>query len=87
MSNVGEDYQTRLARERLATLNKYIPLRNELRDKFQRWQELKTEFSIGTEQLFKLITTTTKEIGKKNEAAIAEAVEKATAGVIPALKQ
>jgi hypothetical protein len=37
--------------------------------------------------LFKLITTTTKEIGKKNEAAIAEAVEKATAGVIPALKQ
>ena len=48
MTDIGESYQSRLARERAAILAKYIPAKRQLQDSLQRKRELQTEFSIGT---------------------------------------
>ncbi len=45
---IAEALTTRLARERLAALKKFIPLRDRVRDKLQRRQEAQTDFSFGT---------------------------------------
>ena len=47
----AEALTTRLARERLNALNKYVPLRDHVRDKLQHRQEAQTDFSIGREEL------------------------------------
>ena len=48
---VNESLTTRLARERLAALNRFIPLRDRVRNKLQTRQEMQTDFNVGSEQL------------------------------------
>ncbi|KAL3837503.1 hypothetical protein ACJMK2_022855 [Sinanodonta woodiana] len=61
---VYESQTTRLARERLAALKAFIPLRDRVRDKLQQRQQAQTDFTTGTEQLFSPITTATKDVIK-----------------------
>lgn len=58
---VNESLTTRLARERLAAIKKYIPVRSRVREKLQQRQESQNEFNIGSEQLFRPITKLTKQ--------------------------
>jgi len=44
-----EAFTTKLARERLAAIKKFIPVRDKVRNKLQRRQEIQTDFSIGSE--------------------------------------
>ena len=62
MSNIGEAYSTRLARERQEAIKKFIPLRDSLRRKLQERQESQVDYVEGTERLFKPITATTEKV-------------------------
>jgi len=67
---VGESLTTRLARERLAAIKKFIPIRDRLREKLQQRQQAQTDFSVSSEQLFTPITRATKDVKTLTEAAI-----------------
>ena len=67
---IAEALTTRLARERLAAIKKFIPLRDRVRDKLQRRQQMQTDFSIGREQLFAPVTKATKDVKTATERAI-----------------
>ena len=49
---VNESLTNRLARERLADLKKFIPLRDRVREKLQQRQEMQSDIYIGREELF-----------------------------------
>jgi len=66
----SEALTTRLTRERLASLKKYIPLRDHVRDKLQHRQEAQTDFSIGREELFAPVTKATKDMKLATEHSI-----------------
>ena len=63
--SVGEAQITRLTRERLAALKKFIPVRDAFRDNLQARQQQLIEFTTGTERLFKLITAATEQVSTK----------------------
>ena len=67
---VNESLTTRLARERLAALNRFIPLRDRVRNKLQTRQEMQTDFNIGSEQLFAPVTSATRDVKAAAERAI-----------------
>ena len=67
---LGESLTTRLARERLTAIKKFIPVRDRLREKLQQRQQAQTDFSVSSEQLFTPITSATKDVKKLTEAAI-----------------
>ena len=67
---VNESLTTRLARERLAALKAFVPLRDHIRDKLQQRQQAQTDFSTSTAQLFSPITTATKDVKTATERAI-----------------
>ena len=67
---VGESLTTRLARERLAAIKKFIPVRDRVREKLQRRQEMQTDLSVSSEQLFAPITSATKDVKTATERAI-----------------
>ncbi|KAL3851767.1 hypothetical protein ACJMK2_015477 [Sinanodonta woodiana] len=75
----AEALTTRLNRERLAALKKFIPLRDSVREKLQRRQEAQTDFTLESEQLFSPITSATK--------AVTTAAERAIWGEIPDLEK
>ena len=75
---VNELLTTRLAREILATLKKFIPLRDRVRENLQQRQEAQTDFSTSTEQLFSPITAATKDVTKTTEPLLG-ALEKVVA--------
>ncbi|KAL3855010.1 hypothetical protein ACJMK2_014242 [Sinanodonta woodiana] len=56
-----ESLTTKLARERLSAIKRFIPLRDRVRDKLQQRQESQIDFSESSEQLFAPITTATKD--------------------------
>ena len=56
---VNESLTTRLARERLAAIKKFIPVRNRVRQQLQMRQQQQDDFVVGSEQLFKPITSAT----------------------------
>ena len=62
---VGEAQITRLTRERLAALKKFIPVRDAFRDNLQARQQQLVDFTTGTERLFKPITAATGQVGTK----------------------
>ncbi len=66
----SESLTTRLTRERLALLKKFIPIRDDVRDKLQLRQQAQTDFSIGSEQLFAPVTKATKDMKLATERAI-----------------
>ena len=47
---------TKLARERLEAIKKFLPVRDRLRNKLERRQEMQTDFSVSSEHLFAPIT-------------------------------
>ena len=59
---VNESLTTRSARERLAAIKQFIPVRDRLRKQLQIRQEQKDDFVVGSEQLFKPITSATTPI-------------------------
>jgi hypothetical protein len=59
---VNESLTTRSAKERLAVIKQFIPVRNRLTEKLQTRQEQKDDFVVGSEQLFKPITSATTPI-------------------------
>ena len=67
---VKESLTTKLARERLAALKAFVPLRDHIRDKLQQRQQAQTDFSTSTAQLFSPITTATKDVKTATERAI-----------------
>ena len=67
---VNESLTTRLARERLAALNRFIPLRDRVRNKLQTRQEMQTDFNVGSEQLFAPVTSATRDVKAAAERAI-----------------
>ncbi|KAL3858067.1 hypothetical protein ACJMK2_012683 [Sinanodonta woodiana] len=62
---VGEAQITRLNRERLEAIKKFLPVRDAFRDNLQRQQQQRDEFKIGSAELFKPITETTERVGKE----------------------
>ena len=62
MANVGEAQITRLTRERLAAIKKFLPVRDSFRDNLQTQQQQRVEFTAETEQLFKPITTGAEKV-------------------------
>ena len=66
----SEALTTRLTRKRLASLKKYVPLRDHVRVKLQHRQETQTDFSIGREELFSPVTKATKDMKLATERAI-----------------
>ena len=66
----SEPLTTRLMRERLASLKKFIPVRDDVREKLQLRQQAQTDFSIGSEQLFAPVTKATKDVKLATERAI-----------------
>ena len=58
----NQSLTTRLAQERLAAIKRFIPVRYRVREKLQRRQELQTDFAVGTEEVFKPITSATKDV-------------------------
>ena len=68
MANIGEAHITRLNRERLAAINKFLPVRDSFRDNLQAQQQQRIAFTADTEQLFKPRTTATEKV----ETAIEE---------------
>ena len=54
----------------MESIKKFIPVRDNVRNKLQRRQEMQTDFSIGSEQLFATITTATKDVKTATERAI-----------------
>ena len=67
---VNESLTTRLNRERLAALKKFIPLRDRVRDQLQQRQTAQTEFSDEAQQLFSPITKASGEVKTATERAI-----------------
>ena len=67
---VNESLTTRLSRERLAAIKKFILLRDSVRDKLQQRQQAQTDFSSDTQQLFSPITKATSEVKTATERAI-----------------
>ena len=63
--SVGEAQRTRLNRERLTALKKFILVRDALRDHLQARQQQLVEFITSTERLFKPITAATEQVGTK----------------------
>ena len=63
--SVGEAQITRLTRERLEALKKFIPVRDAFRDHLQAQQQQLVDFTTGTEQLFKPVTAVTEQVGTK----------------------
>lgn len=59
---VNESLTTRLGRERLTAIKQFIPVRDRLRKQLQTRQEQKDDFVVGSEQLFKPITSATTPI-------------------------
>ncbi|KAL3882068.1 hypothetical protein ACJMK2_028443 [Sinanodonta woodiana] len=59
---VGEAQITRLNRERLEAIKKFLPVRDAFRDNLQRQQQQRDEFKIGSTELFKPITTATEKV-------------------------
>ena len=45
----AEALTTKLAQERLAAIKRLLPVRDSVRKKLQRIQEMQTDFSIGSE--------------------------------------
>lgn len=66
----AESLTTKLARERLSAIKRFIPLRDRVRDKLQRRQESQIDFSESSEQLFAPITTATRDVKTATERAI-----------------
>ena len=66
----SEALTTRLTRERLASLKKFIPIRDDVRVKLQLRQQMQTDFSIGNEQLCAPVTKATKDMKLATERAI-----------------
>ena len=66
----AEALTTKLARERLAAIKRFLPVRDSVRNKLQRRQEMQTDFSIGSEQLFAPITSANKDVKTATERAI-----------------
>ena len=62
---VGESLTTKLAREPLAAIKQYIPLRDRVRQQLQMRQQQQDDFVVGSEQLLKPITSATRDV-KKN---------------------
>ncbi|KAL3886811.1 hypothetical protein ACJMK2_026780 [Sinanodonta woodiana] len=58
---VGEAQITRLNRERLEAIKKFLPVRDAFRDNLQQQQQ-RDEFKIGSAELFKPITTATEKV-------------------------
>ena len=58
----AESLTTRLARERLASIKRFIPLRDSVRNKLQQRQEMQTDFSSDTQQLFSPIIKATGDV-------------------------
>ena len=67
---IGEALTTKLTRERLAALKKFIPLRDRVRNKLQQRQEMQNDISTDTQQLFSPITTSTKDVKTATERAL-----------------
>ena len=67
---IAEALTTKLARERLASIKKFIPVRDNVRNKLQRRQEMQTDFSIGSEHLLAPVTTATKDVKTATKRAI-----------------
>jgi hypothetical protein len=59
---VNEALTTRLARERLDAIRRFVPIRDSVRNKLQQRQSLQTDFALGSEELFKPVTTATKGV-------------------------
>ncbi|KAL3870550.1 hypothetical protein ACJMK2_038603 [Sinanodonta woodiana] len=59
---VGEAQITRLNRERLEAIKKFLPVRDAFRDNLQRQQQQRDEFKIGSAELFQPITTATEKV-------------------------
>ncbi|KAL3866480.1 hypothetical protein ACJMK2_043774 [Sinanodonta woodiana] len=66
----AEAMTTRINRERLEALKKFIPLRDRVRDKLQQRQQDQMDFTTSTEELFTPITTATKDVKTATERAI-----------------
>ena len=66
----AESLTTKLARERLSAIKRFIPLRDRVRDKLQQRQESQIDFSESSEQLFAPITTATRDVKTATERAI-----------------
>ena len=75
---VNESLTSRLARERLAAIKAFIPLRDRVREKLQRRQEAQTDFSTSTEQLFSPKTAATKDVTARTKPLLG-ALEKVAA--------
>ncbi|KAL3874286.1 hypothetical protein ACJMK2_037325 [Sinanodonta woodiana] len=71
---VGEAQITRLNRERLEAIKKFLPVRDAFRDNLQRQQQQRDEFKIGSAELFKPITTATEKVVTATEK-VATAIE------------
>ena len=56
----AEALTTKLARERLAAIKRFLPVRDNVRNKLQQRQEMQTDFSIGSEHLVASITSATR---------------------------
>ena len=67
---VNQSLTTRLAKERLEAIKKFISIRDRVRNKLQQRQELQTDFSVSSEQLFKPITSATRDVKTLTEKAI-----------------
>ncbi|KAL3883600.1 hypothetical protein ACJMK2_029921 [Sinanodonta woodiana] len=66
----AEALTTKLARERLSAIKRFIPLRDRVRDKLQRRQDSHIDFFESSEQLFAPITTATRGVAAARERAI-----------------
>jgi hypothetical protein len=49
MAKVGEAQVTRLARERLSTIKKFLPVRYAFRDNLQAQQQQNEDLTLGTD--------------------------------------
>ena len=59
---VGESLTTKLARERLAAIKQFIPLRDRVRQQLQMRQQQQDDFVVGSEQFLKPITSATRDV-------------------------
>ena len=66
---VGEAQITRSTKERLASIKKFLPVRDSFRDNLQARQQEKMDFTTDTQQLFAPITTATEKVVTAIEAS------------------
>ena len=66
----AEALTTKLTRERLAAIRKFLSVRDRVRDKLRQRQQAQTDFSMSSEQLFAPITTATRDVKTATERAI-----------------